>query len=338
MRIVIILALNIILLAACGGPQRPSQRNMFDDDVDLGDSEQTVTAERHPATVLVKEGESALTAGKLDKAKALFEQAIAEDAKDPRARLDLGLCYELINDFEKAEAQYRVAIKIDADFPEANNNLGLLLRDLKRYPESIAVLKHATEVKPDMVEARLNLAMTLEESGNAKEAEREYREVIRLAPKEALPRANLGLLLLSQDDKEQAALELRRALRFAGENATVLQAVGNGLRRAGHGEPAVQAMQRAIEAHGKKTPALLSELALAYRSNDQIAEAQTTLKEAIGLDKSFAIAHYLLAGLLATDKKYAEAIKHYDTFLSLEPSGPQADKARRHRKAAKDRL
>ncbi len=69
-----------------------------------------------------------LAANDLEKAQALFEQAIQNNPKDARAHLDLGIALEMRDDLESAERAYRAAIAIQPNFAEALNNLGVLLR------------------------------------------------------------------------------------------------------------------------------------------------------------------------------------------------------------------
>lgn len=331
-------SLCVALLAGCPPADDGADEDSSGGEIMFEDEEAALQrSETHPATELVRRGESALSAGDADEARTLFEQAVAENDEDPRAHLDLGLVLELANDYEAAERHYQRALTLDPDFPEALNNLGLLLRDLERLEEAAAHLQHAVEVRPSLAEAHLNLAMTHEERGDAEAAVASYRDAIRTDSQSALPRANLGLLLLAMGEREQAAIELRRALPLARGDAAALGAIGNGLRRAGQADAAVRAMALAIEANGEPTAALLAELSLAQRANDDREAAEATLRRIIELDARYAVAHYLLAGMLAGRGEFDEAITHYQRYLALEPDGPQAARAREHLAAARAR-
>lgn len=306
-----------------------------DDDITFPDEGQTSRPERHPASELVARGEAALAGGDPRTAFQLFEQAVAETPRDPRAHLNLGLVLELGNEYEAAERSYRAALEIDPGFPEALNNLGLLLRDIERPAEAVDALRRAVAEDPSFGEAWLNLAMAAEDAGDDARAEDAYRRAVRLRPDDGLARTNFGLLFLRRGQNEQAAIELRRALRLVGDDAAALQAIGHGLRRAGQPEPAVRALRAAIEAHGRPTPALLGELALAQRAANDAAGAKSTLQEAIALDASYATGHALLGSLLAADGEYAQAITHFETALRLEPSGPLTARTREQLEAAR---
>ena len=274
------------------------------------------------ASPLVKDGEAKLQAKDLQGARALFEQAIAADPSDARAHLDLGITAEALGDAKAAEQAYRKAVELAPDLAEAHNNLGVLLRDRDELEEAVV------ELNPRSAAAHGNLALALEDSGDAAGAEREYRAALEIEPEDVMLRVNLGLLLVNAGQAEPGKAELRRALPGAKDNRAALVAIGNGLRRVGDAAGAVQAMQGAVDAGSEPTPALLTELALAQRAAGDRDTAIATLERALAMDAKFAAAHYVLGNMLAGAKRMADAKKHYERYLALEPKGPQADEAR----------
>ena len=189
---------------------------------------------------------------------------------------------------------------------------------------------------PELASAHANLAMAREDSGDLPGAATAYQRAVQLEPGEALIRANYGLLLLKLGKAEAAVQELMAAREAAQGNRAVLQAVGNGLRRAGQPGEAVTAMQNALAAgDGKPTAALLAELALAQRASKDTTGARASLEQALALDARYATAHYLLAGMAASDRDFKTAVGHYQKYLKLEPQGPLAARARERLAAAK---
>lgn len=282
-----------------------------------------------PASELVQRGENHLAVNELAQARSLFEQALVDDSNDARANLDLGIVMEMLGDIEAAETQYRKAIAIQPDFAEALNNLGVLLRVKRELDEAVLVLRKAVRYNPSSASGHMNLALALEDSALLEQAEAEYREALRVNPNDAITRANLGLLLLRMEQRDAAARELKIALSQAADNRAALVAIGNGLRRAGEPSGALQALQAAIRADGAEpTPSLLSELALAQRAAGDRDEAIRSLRRALEIDENYAIAHYLMANMLAAKRASAEAAKHYQIYLQLEPKGAQAERAR----------
>lgn len=315
--------------------EEPVEDGAGDEDIMFPDEAAAQSAPRHEASELVARGEAALARGELQEATAIFREAVAADETDPRAQLDLGLALELANDYAGAEAAYRAAIALDADFAEALNNLGLLLRDRERASEAVPLLRRAVELEPGMAEAWLNLALALEESGDDRGAEDAYRQAIALTPEDPMARANLGLLLLRNGEESAAALELRRGLQHARGNVAALQAIGSGLRQAGHPDGAARAMGMLVDTMEAPTPAVLAELALAQRAGGDRAAAERTLERALAVDETYATAHYLLGSMQAARGAYAEAIQHFERYLTLEPQGAHAERVRAHLNAAR---
>ena len=287
------------------------------------------------ASPLVKDGEAKLQQNDVQGARALFEQAAKEDPSDARAQLDLGITCEALGDPKAAEGAYRKAVEIDANLAEALNNLGVLLRDRGELDEAVPLLDRAAKANPGSSAAQANLGLALEDKGDLAGAEAAYRKSLQLKDPDLMTRVNLGLLLVGKNDLEGGKQELRAALPGAAGNRAALVAIGNGLRRASDAEGALQAMQGAVQTGGEPTPALLSELALAQRAAGDRDSAIKTLDHALDLDPKYATAHYLLGNLYAGAKKVADAKKHYERYLALEPKGQQADQARERLKMLK---
>jgi Tfp pilus assembly protein PilF len=320
-----VVALLIALASGCRGggsaEQRPSASAA---DARLAEPESRAPA----ASALVQQGEAKLGQNDPAGAKGLFEQALAADAKDARAALDLGIASELLGDAAGAEAAYRRALTAQPDFGEAQNNLGVMLRDGGQLEEAIALLKRAAASSPNSAAAHQNLALAYEDKGRLPDAAREYARALEIEPKAAMTRANYGLLLLKQQQRDAALRELSQALDDAQGDRPALLAIGNGLRRAGDPAAALRAMEGAVAAGGEPTPALLSELALAQRTGGKREEAIATLEKVLKQDENYATAHYLLANMLASDQRFADAKKHYERYLKLAPNGSEAEKAR----------
>jgi tetratricopeptide (TPR) repeat protein len=94
-------------------------------------------------------------------------------------------------------------------------------------------------------------------------------------------------------------------------------------------------MEGAVQAGDDATPALLAELALAQRAAGDRDAAIATLERALATDARYATGHYLLANMLAGAQRPADAKKHYERYLALEPNGPQASQARERLKMLK---
>lgn len=316
-----------ILLVGCGAA---SSHTATDDSVEFEDERAERQAQSaHPASTDVRDGETQLAQGHAGEAEALFRHAIAADAHDARAHLDLGLALELQHENDGAEAAYRAALVIDPHFAEALNDLGALQRDLGDVDGGIATLRQAIAARPGYPDAELNLALALEDKGDLEGAVAAYRVVTHAAPNAAVAHVNLGLVLLRTGHTDDAARELHTATPLAAGNRALLAAIGSGLRQLREPEAAVRALEGAVAA-STDPPAsgLRSELALARLAAGDAPHAEADLRALIHDDARYAIAHYALAGILATKRDFAGALAEYREYLRVDPHGDRADEAR----------
>lgn len=311
-------------LAGCGSGSAANQRP----SANAADARLAAQDDPAPdASPLVKQGEAKLGQNDAVGAKQLFEQALAQNPDDSRAALDLGIASELLGDAAGAESAYRQALESKPDLTQAQTNLGALLREKGELPEAIKWLEQASAAGSGG--AHQNLALAYEDQGKLDKAAEHYARALELQPDDVMTRANYGLLLLKQDKPQQAVRELEQARDAAKGNRAALLAIGNGLRRAGANDAALVAMENAVTAGGEPaTPALLSELALAQRTAGKRDQAVATLQKVIAMDEQYATAHYLLGNMLAADKKFADAKKHYERYLKLAPTGEHAARAK----------
>jgi tetratricopeptide (TPR) repeat protein len=107
-----------------------------------------------------------------------FAEGVALEASDP----------------ERAMQAYRKAIAADASNLDARINLGLLLHEAKRFPEAGRVYTDALQAcGPDPV-LLYNLGVLLEDMGSLDEAGRAYRAAVSADPHMADAHYNLALL------------------------------------------------------------------------------------------------------------------------------------------------
>lgn len=322
--------LGLAIVVGCAGAARGSLRPESEVATSAGESDLAFpdeAAARHelPASREVLAAEALLADARPLEAQRALESIVASTPSDLRARLDLGLAFELQGDANGAERTYRAALEVQRAFPEALNNLGALLRDAGHVDEAVALLREAVTLRPGFGSAQLNLGLALEDVGDDEGAERAYRTVIRIAPREPSSRTSLGLLLLRRGRRDEALIELRRAAPLASERAD-LSAIGAGLRRAGDPAMAVRVLRQAIEADGAPAPGgIRAELALAEFASGHrdVAEAQLRV-----LATDYPSANYLLGNVLAAREAWAEAATAYEAYLRVEPNGDDAREAR----------
>jgi cytochrome c-type biogenesis protein CcmH/NrfG len=69
---------------------------------------------------------------------------------------------------------------------------------------------------------------------------------------------------------------------------------------------------------------------------DRSADAAAASERVVRFQPENAAAHYHLGIALARERRYREAVQHWERCITLEPSGPYAAKARGHSRTAGD--
>lgn len=300
-----------------------------------GQSSSTAPAPEEPvsrpiATPEVSRGEQLLVEGRVSEAKQAFERAIADDANDARAWLDLGLTREAMSDYAAAEEAYREATRVDARFAEAFNNLGVLLRERGDLPGAIGVLERAVALDPRLVAARFNLGLAYEDEGRFDDAERAYLIAIEQLPADPVPRVNLAMMYLDADRIDEALSQLRAARDLARGDVLLSIAIGEGLRRAGSPTEAVAVLEAALEQSGDPpATGLLAELALAHYAEGDVDAAERTMRRAVAQDEIDPALQYAYGSILAKQGALSKARSHLRRAISLDPGGPYAAAARK---------
>ena len=306
------------IVAGCAGSQP-----------ERAEPEPSLLVSRPAASPDVLRGEALLSEGQVAAARAVFENAIAEDPNDARAWLDLGLAREAGGELAAAEKAYRRASAADPAFAEAFNNLGVLLRESGRLDAAIEALERAVALDPSLAAARFNLGLAYEDRGSLAAAEREYRAVIEQLPRDPVPRINLAMMLLQMDRAEEAAAQLRSARPMARHDVLLSIAVGEGLRRAGEPEEAIPVLESALRQAAEPPPTdLLAELALAHYASGDLDAAEATMRRAVNQDERDPALQYAYGSILAKRGELGKARAHLRRAEELDPSGPYAPRAR----------
>ena len=183
----------------------------------------------------------------------------------------------------------------------AHYNLGTYLATEGRYGEAHAAFQTAHELQPDEPAPLNSIGAMLSKQGHKEEAMARYREVLRLNPQYPLAMKNLatllsnaGALLLKQGRPEEAVARFREVLRFNPQH-----------------QVAMRNMAAVLMSQGRHAAALASAQQVIARYPDD------------------AKAHYLVGlGLFRLNRK-ADALRHYDRALALDPNLPLAREQRK---------
>lgn len=108
----------------------------------------------------------------LPRAKALIEQAIAEDPLSADALFGMAGLYGFVGDVVRAEQYYRLALAEKPSFPMAQNDYAFTLIALGRYDEAQELLEAALARDPALIDANMNLLATFQHTGRTEKAQK----------------------------------------------------------------------------------------------------------------------------------------------------------------------
>ena len=94
-------------------------------------------------------GNAAAQEGNYEAAAEAFQHAVDANPNDARARYNLALAKQLLDDAEVAIAGYRRAIDLDPQLIEAYMNLGNLSSELGLHEDALETYQQALEFAPD---------------------------------------------------------------------------------------------------------------------------------------------------------------------------------------------
>jgi len=258
----------------------------------------TDTAAKRPANARAYEnlGEAWHRAGRLDLARAEFEQAVRLEPTSSVAHNNLGTTLQDMGAGREALPEFEAAVRLKPDYATAQNNLGNALVQSGQFEEGRFHLEEALRLyadgrrlKPDLPETHSNLGNALLYQGKFEEARRHYQEAVRLKPDFPQAQMNLGVALRELGQLDGARTHLEAALRLRPD-----------------------------------LPEVHFNLGVLFRRSGDLAAAQGEFEVALRLRPGFAEAHNHLGLLLLQRENLSDAQQHFEAALRLRPDYPDA--------------
>ena len=122
----------------------------------------------------------------------VYQQRIAADPNDGKARGQLGKALFILGQIEDAVPHLQLATRLDATNDEPHYLLGVVSRMKNDFVPAKALLEAALRLNPDNFKAHGNLGLLLLEQGDLIPAETHLREALRLNPDDAIARKALA--------------------------------------------------------------------------------------------------------------------------------------------------
>ncbi|WP_056486948.1 tetratricopeptide repeat protein [Brevibacillus sp. Leaf182] len=162
------------------------------------------------------QGLSLYNQGKLEEAKIIFEECIANDPTNGIYDFFLGNILRMKNDFPNAIVYYENAIKKSPDLLEAYNNTVALHMATKNYDQALVTADQGLKVQPDFADLKFKKAQILY-------VKKQYNDAISLFTELAKDPVYfeayrfLGLSYIGLNDKTKALEHLKTYLNLAPE-------------------------------------------------------------------------------------------------------------------------
>lgn len=233
------------------------------------------------------------------------------------------------------------------------------LADAGRHQEAVELYRNFLAKDPTGNPAvYYYLGKSLFESGDDQGAEQAFRKASELKPEMKYAHFFLGNIHLRGERFAEAAAEYEKETSLAPDNDRVWFQLGQALSRAGEDEKALAALEKSSAIDPSKSDTYMEMAAIYEKRKDRAKadevyqkvialdpknaassffnigvhawnenhdrEAAQAFRKAIEVDPSYAAAHRELARTLTRMQDFDGAVKHYEQYLQLSPTAPDA--------------
>lgn len=276
-----------------------------------------------PQARLFAAGAAAHAAGQIDRAEALYRQALDAEPGHAEALLNLAVLRAGAGQRDEAIALLRRAVAADPSTPEAHFNLGVLLADAGAGAASTEALTAALRLRPDYPEALTVLAQAQAAAGETDMAMALLQRAEAAAPQFTPALTTLGGLLMAKGRYLEAGQRFAMALHLEPGSAQAAYNVANALKALGRQAEAVAYYDKALDLAPGYVDALVNR-ANALREIERLDEAVETYRRALSLAPRDARLHLNL-GQILRDRGDAEAARAaLARAVTLEPESASA--------------
>jgi protein O-mannosyl-transferase len=217
----------------------------------------------------------------------LFTAAVARNPQDPDLRANLGLVLWLGHQKEAARREWEIGLGLNRDNLWTINNLAMANVEEEKYAEAIPLARRAVELRTAFSYGHLNLALSLAGLGDATGAEPEFLAAINDSPLDTIIRNRYGAFLLKTGRLDEARNQYEISLNTV-VNSEALDNLGD----------------------------------IAVRKG-QTAIAEGYFRQATGIDRFDAHAHFQLVIICGNSGRGEEAIREYELAQQTDPGADQ---------------
>ncbi len=276
---------------------------------------------------LLRRGNQALLAGRLQEAEAIFRQGTETSPDHLEMRLNLGLVLVRQGRLDDAILALQAAIARDGQSARVYHDLGNVYRAKSQNDEAVAAFRRAIELQPDYASAYFNLANTLIALERWDEAAPAVEKTLQLTPQDSRARYLQAMVLRARGQVPAAIDKLRQLVAQEPDNRVAREGLTDTLSGAGKIEEALEIYRQTANLPStskEEAIQLLDDAAkLAWRKNLRERAVQLW-RQAVDKDPSSSRAHLNLGNGLQLLNRRDEAKIELAQAVELDPKDSNA--------------
>lgn len=239
-------------------------------------------------------------------------------AEDVAASLQAGIQLLQTGRLDEARALYEDIVARHPDHPDALHLLGVAVAQLGDPGRGLALMARSVEHAPDRVQFLANLAKLQCETGHPQDAIGFLDRAVALAPGNADLHHLRGSALKDLGRLDEAEASLRSALSIDSSRAAVHNELGLVLHELGRIDEAIRCFDASLAILPISTEAR-NHRGVALRTAGRLAEAVACFQEILSIEPGRIEALYNLGNTLADSHRSAEAIDVFRRLLAVRP-------------------
>ncbi len=274
----------------------------------------------------LKEGRTALNAGRLDDALGLFEKAAEQGYAEGRA--GMGQVWLRKRNYPKALEQFQMAQKMDPNLALSYYGIGEVARRNEDYTGALPSLKRAVELDHKFPDAQLALGDCLTQLQRYDEAVAALNPGLNWGSKWR-PRflVALGFVEMTRDSLRDAGIYFTQANQAAPDDPVTSRALGDFYLKRGIGSLAIPAYEKAVSLDSTDID-LRFALGRALANDQRYEEAIEQYRWVAEQNPDYAGAQLALGDIFyragqAQASYYAQARPHLEKYTQLAPDDPK---------------
>jgi tetratricopeptide (TPR) repeat protein len=261
-------------------------------------------------------------AGKLDQARKVYEQVLADEPNNANALNLLGLASWQTGQHARAAELLHKAIAIDASQSAFYANLAAAQRGLGQFDEAMENYDRAIRLQPYAAVVHVHLGDLYEQLQEPEKAIASYERAVQVEPNRCEPYARLALVYKQRGDLRRAADFFHQAIQRAPAMAELYFELANVLQMANRLDDAIECYRKAIQLK-PDYPEADCNLGNALRERGQWPEARELLERAVARRPQFAAPISNLGAVLQDLGQLDESRKCFERAFELEPGRPE---------------